>query len=79
MTEQSAIHSGEKLQTVSQQNMTAESQITSKQEILSPKVIEVGFIEKGTGKHQSNTIYSSNGCVPCLNSVSYKEPVKIVE
>ena len=39
---------------------------------------EMGFIEKGTGKHQSNTIYSENGCSPCLNSVNYKDPLKVL-
>ena len=42
-------------------------------------VKSLGFIEKGTGQHQSNTIYGSDGVSPCLNSVNYKEPIKIVE
>ena len=58
--------------------MIAESQANSKSEFLSQKVNEIGFIEKGTGKHQSNTIYSENGCSPCLNSVNYKEPLKVL-
>ena len=41
-------------------------------------VNEVGYIDKGTGQHQSNTIYSDNGNCPCLNVVNHKEPIKIV-
>ena len=37
------------------------------------------FIDKGTGQHQSNTVYGSNGVSPCLNAVNYKEPLKTVE
>lgn len=44
----------------------------------SDRVCEIGFIEKGTGKHQSNTVYSKDGISPCLNSVNYKEPVKVM-
>ena len=32
----------------------------------SPKVLEVGFIEKGTGKHQSNIVYSEDGVAPTI-------------
>lgn len=42
------------------------------------RVDKVGFIDKGTGQHQSNTIYSDNGCCPCLNAVNHKEPIKVV-
>ena len=40
--------------------------------------ISVGYIEKGTGKHQSNTIYDGEKISPCLNASDYKEPVKIL-
>lgn len=30
------------------------------------KIIELGHIEKGTGKHQSNVVYSSGGIAPTL-------------
>ena len=30
------------------------------------KIIKVGFIEKGTGKHQSNIVYSINGIAPTV-------------
>lgn len=42
------------------------------------RVNEVGFIDKGTGQHQSNTIYSTNGCCPCLNAANHKEPIKAI-
>lgn len=31
-----------------------------------PMIIELGHIEKGTGKHQSNVVYDSNGVAPTL-------------
>ena len=46
--------------------------------MLSQRINEVGFIDKGTGQHQSDTIYSDNGCCPCLNAVNHKEPIKVV-
>ena len=30
------------------------------------KIVEVGFIDKGTGKHQSNIVYSTNGIAPTV-------------
>lgn len=30
------------------------------------KIIEVGFIDKGTGKHQSNVVYSIQGIAPTV-------------
>ena len=39
---------------------------------------QVGYIEKGTGQHQSNTIYDGENISPCLNASDYKEPVKIL-
>ena len=78
LTEQSIIHSQEKYQTVSQQDTIVEYQTNSRLELLSRRVNKVGFIDKGTGQHQSNTIYSDNGCCPCLNAVNHKEPIKVV-
>lgn len=26
------------------------------------KIMELGFIDKGTGKHQSNTVYGAGDC-----------------
>lgn len=42
-------------------------------------VRELGFIEKGTGKHQSNTVYGSDELSPTITAVSYKEPLKVIE
>ena len=78
LTEQSIIHSQEKYQTVSQQDTIVEYQTNSRLELSSQRVNKVGFIDKGTGQHQSNTIYSDNGCCPCLNAVNHKEPIKVV-
>lgn len=30
------------------------------------KIKEIGYLEKGTGKHQSNIVYGSGGCAPTL-------------
>lgn len=38
---------------------------------------QIGYIEKGTGQHQSNTIYNGENVSPCLNASDYKEPIKI--
>ena len=42
-------------------------------------VIVKGFIDKGTGIHQSNTVYDSDGVSPALNACDYKSPIKIIE
>jgi len=42
-------------------------------------VKEVGYIEKGTGKHQSNTVYSTDGIARCLQADGdSKNPMKVV-
>lgn len=66
-----------KEQTVSRQDMTQESAICQQTEAECVK--QLGYIERGTGKHQSNTVYSSDGIAPTLASVNYKDPVKVVE
>jgi len=30
------------------------------------KIVEVGFLDKGTGKHQSNIVYSIEGIAPTV-------------
>ena len=44
-----------------------------------PKNVEVGYCpySKSDKKHQSNTVYSTEGLVPTLTAVDYKSPVKI--
>lgn len=39
---------------------------------------QIGYIEKGTGQHQSNTIYYGENISPCLNASDYKEAIKIL-
>ena len=39
----------------------------------------LGYIEKGTGIHQSNMVYDVNGLSPCEYAVQHKEPIKVVE
>lgn len=39
----------------------------------------LGFIEKGTGQHQSNMVYGTDGLMPSEYAVQYKEPMKVVE
>lgn len=42
------------------------------------KVKEMGWIEKGTGKHQSNIVYSMDGLCPTIPaSTGFKEPPKM--
>lgn len=64
-------------QIVLNQDTTQESVTCQKTEVES--VNTLGFIEKGTGQHQSNTVYGSDRVSPTLNAVNYKEPVKVVE
>ena len=42
-------------------------------------VRELGFIEKGTGKHQSNTVYGFDEPCPTITAVSWKEHLKVIE
>ena len=79
MTEQSVNQQKEKLQTVSRQDMTQELVTCGQTETVLLNVNEIGFIEKGTGQHQSNTVYGTDGICPCEYSVQYKEPFKILE
>ena len=66
-------------QTVFPQELTEELVTTDKREVELLNVNELGFIERGTGQHQSNTVYSTEGICPCEYSVQYKEPFKILE
>ena len=68
-----------KSQIASRQDTMQESVISDRMVPVLSSINEIGFIEKGTGKHQSNTIYGSDGVSPCVNAVNYKEPIKILE
>jgi len=61
------------------QELTEELVTIDKREVELLSVNELGFIERGTGQHQSNTVYSTDGICPCEYSVQYKEPFKILE
>ena len=39
---------------------------------------ELGYIEKGTGQHQSNTVYDWNYLARTLQAGDYKDPLKII-
>ena len=68
-----------KQQTVLPQEQTVASATTDRKEVGLSSVNEIGFIERGTGQHQSNTVYGTDGICPCEYSVQYKEPFKILE
>ena len=62
---------------MSKHDTTLESQ-TYKQ-MVAGCVNGLGFIEKGTGQHQSNMVYGTDGLLPSKYAVQYKEPMKVVE
>lgn len=33
------------------------------------KPIQLGFMDNGTGQHQSNTVYSTEGICPCISTL----------
>lgn len=33
-------------------------------------VIQLGYIENGTGQHQSNTVYDENGISPSITTIT---------
>ena len=41
-------------------------------------VRQLGFIERGSGKHQSNTVYGTDGLCPAEYAGLWKEPFKVV-
>lgn len=44
------------------------------------QIKEVGFIDKGTGKHQSNIVYSAGGIAPTLTaSLGVKTSIMIID
>lgn len=42
-------------------------------------VKQLGFIEKGTGQHQSNKVYDSDYLSPTLAARDWKDATKVVE
>lgn len=44
------------------------------------KIEELGFIDKGTGKHQSNIVYSAGGIAPTLTAtLGVKNALMIID
>lgn len=39
----------------------------------------MGFIENGTGRHQSNQVFNPKGLARCLDATDYKHKIRIVE
>jgi DNA (cytosine-5)-methyltransferase 1 len=48
--------------------------------VIEPKIIEAGYYPypNSDKKHQTNTVYNSEGISPNLNATDYKTPVKVV-
>jgi len=43
--------------------------------MIKDKIIVLGFLDKGTGAHMSNMVYSKNGISPCvMASLGVKQP-----
>ena len=64
-------------QTQSKLGMMQESEITN---LTIPECVNaLGYLEKGSGQHQSNIVYDSNGLMPTEYAVQYKDPFKILE
>lgn len=42
------------------------------------KTICIGWLEKGTGKHQSNAVFDKDGLSPCIMAGFIKQPAMIV-
>lgn len=59
------------------QDMTQESVRTNLKEGVCVK--QLGFIEKGTGKHQTNIVYDKNGLCPTLYAALWKGAFKVVD
>ena len=79
MTCQSTDQKDVKSQNVSRQDTMQESAILKQMEPVLLNIKELGFLENGTGKHESNTVYESNGICPCEYAKQYKSPFKILE
>lgn len=66
-----------KQQTVSQQEKIGE--LPMFQTKATESVRSVGFIEKGTGAHQSNQVIDSQGTSSTLSATDYKHPILVTE
>ena len=59
--------------------MTKELQTDEQKEVALSNIKELGFLDNGSGKHESNTVYGTFGISPCEYSQQYKIPLKILE
>lgn len=75
LTEQSAIHSEETLQTASRQDMTAESQTNSKSETWLQKIC----IDTSMSGLEDGAIRTYRDTAPSITAREYKEPRMILE
>lgn len=74
--ERSLTHDQEKSQTALRQK-TGEYPSVIRPETSCVK--EIGYIDKGTGRHQSNTVYDPDGIARCLQaSGDRKDPLKVL-
>ena len=76
LTLHSKTHNQKISPTVYQHELTEESVLDVQRE---QGLLKMGFIERGTGEHQSNQVWNKTGISPTLASVNYKDPIKIVE
>lgn len=60
-------------------NKSKEVQLDNQEEDVMLEIEELGYIDNGTGKHQSNTVYSKYGISACQYAGQYKCPFKIIE
>lgn len=42
-----------------------------------PQQGKIGYIEKGTGEHQTNQVFGKDGVSPCIDACQYKQPYKV--
>ena len=75
MTEQSAIHGKETLQTASRQDMTVESQVNSKPETWLQKIC----IDTSMSGLEDGAIRTYRDTAPAITAREYKEPRMILE
>lgn len=61
------------------QEITKDFQVGMNCRTESSKIIQLGFIDKGTGKHESNIVYSGGGISPTITaSFGVKQPPTMV-
>ena len=77
MTSHSATQKQSNVQAQSRHGMTQECASTSTND--QAYVNGLGYLEKGTGKHQSNSVYGTDGLCPCEYAGQWKEPLKVME